>query len=236
MSPEIRVLTAEDPVEYVYDDLSQSEVNPEIGNTFAAFLRAFLRHDPEVIMVGEIRDKDTVEMAFRAAQTGHLLISTLHTNSALAAVPRLLDLGIDPSLMASSLLGVISQRLARQVCSACSQPDSSTPELIHEFFGSAKPDVDFVKGAGCPTCHGIGYKGRALVADLWLPDQQDQLMIMTKAPFEELRKCAERTTISMAQDGHARLRAGRTTLEELARVLPYTAILEHRERAEQKRW
>jgi type IV pilus assembly protein PilB len=234
--PEIRILTAEDPVEYVYDEISQSEVNPEIGNTFATYLRAFLRHDPEVIMIGEIRDEDTVEMAFRAAQTGHLLISTLHTNSALAALPRLLDLGVDPSLIASSLLGVISQRLAREVCKSCRQPDESTSELVQAFFGKAKPDVQLVKGAGCATCHGIGYKGRGLVADLWLPDQHDNLLIMSKAPFDELRKSAERTTISMAQDAHARLRDGRTTLEELTRVLPYSAILEHRARAQAKNW
>jgi type IV pilus assembly protein PilB len=229
--PEIRILTAENPVEYVHDELSQSEVNPEIGNTFAAFLRAFLRHDPEVILVGEIRDEETAEMAFRAAQTGHLLLSTLHTNSAIEALPRLLDLGVHPSLVASSLVGVLSQRLARQVCPDCSQPDAPPDEIVREFFGDARPDVELVKGAGCESCQQIGYRGRALVADLWVPDQHDSLLILRKAPFEDLRKSAERTTISMAQDAHKRLQAGRTTLEELARVLPYSAIVEHRERA-----
>jgi type IV pilus assembly protein PilB len=234
--PEIRILTAEDPVEYVYDELSQSEVNPDIGNTFATYLRAFLRHDPEVIMIGEIRDEDTAEMAFRAAQTGHLLLSTLHTNSALAALPRLLDLGIDPSLIASSLLGVISQRLVRQICASCLRADVSTPELKKEFFGDAAPDVELAKGAGCAACQGSGYKGRALIADLWIPDRQDHLLIMSKAPFEDVRTSAKRTTISMAQDAHGRLRDQRTTLEELARVLPYSAILEHRTRAEAGAW
>jgi type IV pilus assembly protein PilB len=234
--PEIRILTAEDPVEYVYDDMSQSEVNVDIGNTFAAFLRAFLRHDPEIIMVGEIRDEDTAEMSFRAAQTGHLLLSTLHTNSALAAVPRLLDLGVDPSLVASSLLGVISQRLARQVCADCRQPDKPSGELMREFFGDTAPDIQLFKGSGCARCHRIGYRGRTLVADLWLPDELDHLLIMSKAPFEELRRSSQRTTISMAQDAHARLAEGRTTLEELARVLPYASILEHRERAESGAW
>jgi type IV pilus assembly protein PilB len=234
--PEIRILTAEDPVEYVYDDMSQSEVNVDIGNTFAAFLRAFLRHDPEIIMVGEIRDEETAEMSFRAAQTGHLLLSTLHTNSALAAVPRLLDLGVDPSLVASSLLGVISQRLARQVCPDCRHPDKPSEELRREFFGDSAPDIELYKGAGCARCHRIGYRGRTLVADLWLPDELDHLLIMSKAPFEELRRSSQRTTISMAQDAHARLAEGRTTLEELARVLPYASILEHRERAETGAW
>ena len=235
-TPEIRILTAEDPVEYVYDELSQSEVNTDIGNTFAAFLRAFLRHDPEIIMIGEIRDEETAEMAFRAAQTGHLLLSTLHTNSSIAALPRLLDLGIDPSLVASSLIGVMSQRLARKVCASCSQADTPSEELVSEFFGKAKPDVKFVKGAGCAACHNIGYKGRTLIADLWIPDQHDNLLIMRKAAFEEVRKSAERTTISMAQDAHLRLAACITTLEELARVLPYPAILEHRERAMTGAW
>jgi type II secretory ATPase GspE/PulE/Tfp pilus assembly ATPase PilB-like protein len=234
--PEIRILTAEDPVEYVYDDMSQSEVNTEIGNTFAAFLRAFLRHDPEVIMVGEIRDEETAEMAFRAAQTGHLLLSTLHTNSALAALPRLLDLGVDPSLVASSLLGVISQRLARQICPDCRQHDSPSGALIREFFGAAPPDITMYKGAGCAKCQQVGYRGRILVADLWLPDEQDNLLIMSKAPYEELRRSARRTTVSMAQDARARLAGGWTTLEELARVLPYTSIMEHRERAMSGAW
>ena len=114
--PEIRVLTAEDPIEYVYEQFSQSEVNDRIGNTFARYLRAFLRHDPEVIMIGEIRDEETAEMAFRAAQTGHLLLSTLHTNDAVSTVTRLLDMKVDSNLLASSLLGVLGQRLARTVC------------------------------------------------------------------------------------------------------------------------
>ena len=117
--PQIRVLTAEDPIEYVYEQFSQSEVNERIGNTFQAYLRAFLRHDPEVIMVGEIRDEETAEMAFRAAQTGHLLLSTLHTNDAISAITRLLDLKVDPNLIASSLLGVLAQRLIRCVCAEC---------------------------------------------------------------------------------------------------------------------
>ena len=117
--PQIRVLTAEDPIEFIYDQFSQSEVNEQIGNTFASFLRAFLRHDPEVIMVGEIRDTETAGMAFRASQTGHLLLSTLHTNSAVGAIPRLRDLQVDPNSLASSLIGVVGQRLVRQVCSAC---------------------------------------------------------------------------------------------------------------------
>jgi type IV pilus assembly protein PilB len=231
-SPEIRILTAEDPVEFVYEGLSQSEVNHTIGNTFATYLRAFLRHDPEVIMVGEIRDEETAEMAFRAAQTGHLLLSTLHTNSAIAALPRLRDLKIDPSLIASSLIGVVSQRLARRLCQDCKEDVPGDERLVQEFFGREAPGFPLYRGRGCDACGFTGYKGRMLIADLWAPDQADQVLITRDAAFDEVRASAERTTFTMAQDAAARLRAGRTTLEELLRVLPHTSIAEHRARHE----
>ena len=228
--PEIRILTAEDPVEYVYDELSQSQVNDTIGNTFANYLRAFLRHDPEVIMVGEIRDEDTAEMAFRAAQTGHLLLSTLHTNSAIAALPRLLDLRVESSLIASSLIGVISQRLIRRICEKCRSEAVPSPRLTAEFFGELPPPAPLFRGAGCAACGFSGYRGRMIVADLWTPDVADLMLIARQAPFDEIRQSAMRTTITMAQDAHQRLIGGRTTLEELLRVLPYPAIVEHRTR------
>jgi len=228
--PEIRILTAEDPVEYVYDELSQSEVNGAIGNTFAGYLRAFLRHDPEIIMVGEIRDQETAEMAFRAAQTGHLLLSTLHTNSAIAALPRLLDLKIESTLIASSLIGVMSQRLARRLCPSCRQEYTPSPDVLNEFFETAPVHLKFYQSAGCGDCGFSGYKGRMMVADLWVPDDQDAVLITRQAPFDEVRRSAQRTTFSMAQDAHDRLVAGCTTLEELLRVLPYSAVAEHRAR------
>jgi type IV pilus assembly protein PilB len=228
--PEIRILTAEDPVEYVYDELSQSEVNDAIGNTFAGYLRAFLRHDPEIIMIGEIRDQETAEMAFRAAQTGHLLLSTLHTNSAIAALPRLLDLKIESALIASSLIGVMSQRLARRLCPSCRQEYRPSPDVVNEFFESVPAHVEFYHGAGCADCNFSGYKGRMMIADLWVPDDQDAVLITRQAPFDEVRRSAQRTTFSMAQDAHERLAAGCTTLEELLRVLPYSAVAEHRAR------
>ena len=228
--PEVRILTAEDPVEYVYDELSQSEVNDEIGNTFAAYLRSFLRHDPEIIMLGEIRDQETAEMAFRAAQTGHLLLSTLHTNSAIAALPRLLDLKIESSLIASSLIGVMSQRLVRRNCAACRQEYAPSPAALHEFFETVPADLKFYQGAGCADCGFSGYKGRMMVADLWVPDDQDTALITRQTPFDEMCESARRTTFCMAQDARGRLEAGTTTVEELLRVLPYSAIMEHRRR------
>ncbi len=227
--PEIRVLTAEDPIEYVYDQFSQSEVNDRIGNTFARYLRAFLRHDPEVIMIGEIRDEETAEMAFRAAQTGHLLLSTLHTNDAVSTVTRLLDMKVDSNLLASSLLGVLGQRLARTVCSACKRPFQPPPELVREFFVEVPAGMVFYQGAGCPTCNHTGYRGRTSIAELWVPSQQDVILISKGANFDEIRESARKSTISMAEDVADRLAAGRTNLEELIRVMPYSAVYRFRE-------
>lgn len=228
--PGIRILTAEDPVEYVYDALSQSEVNTGIGNTFATYLRAFLRHDPEVIMVGEIRDEDTAEMAFRAAQTGHLLLSTMHTNSAASAVPRLLDLNVESSLIGSSLIGVISQRLVRRICAHCAEPFQPPEAQLIEFYGAVPEGKTYMHGLGCAECSFTGYRGRMMVADLWVPDEQDMMLITTQAPFDELVRSARRTTLSMADDAHTRLEGGRTTPEELLRVLPYNVVTEFRSR------
>ncbi len=227
--PEIRILTAEDPIEYVYEQFSQSEVNERIGNTFANYLRAFLRHDPEVIMVGEIRDEDTAQMAFRAAQTGHLLLSTLHTNSAIGAVGRLLDLSVDPNLVGSSMIGVLSQRLVRQVCQACKTAYSPSPDLLREFFDEPPADAKWYKGRGCSACNYSGYKGRLCVSELWVPNEHDIILINKNAPFDEIRESSKRSTIPMARDVAARLAAGRTNLEELIRVLPYSSVYEFRQ-------
>jgi len=228
--PEIRILTAEDPVEYVYDELSQCEVNEAIGNTFAGYLRVFLRHDPEVIMVGEIRDRETAEMAFRAAQTGHLLLSTLHTNSAVAALPRLLDLQIEPALVASSLAGVLSQRLARRICEACRREYAPSADDVAAFFAAPPRHLVFVQGGGCDACHHTGYRGRLILSDLWIPDEADGARIARGAPMDDIHRGAARTSITMADDAHGRLAAGETTIEELRRVLPHQAIVEYRAR------
>jgi len=228
-TPQIRILTAEDPIEYVYEQFSQSEVNEQIGNTFANYLRAFLRHDPEVIMVGEIRDEETAQMAFRAAQTGHLLLSTLHTNSAIGAVSRLLDLSVDPNLVASSIIGVLAQRLVRQVCQACKAPYTPSSDLLREFFDTPPADVVWYKGKGCAVCNFSGYKGRLCVSELWMPSQEDMILISKNAPFDEIREHSKLSTTSMALDVADRLMDGRTNLEELIRVLPYPSIYAFRQ-------
>jgi type IV pilus assembly protein PilB len=226
--PDIRVLTAEDPVEYVYEELSQSEVNEQIGNTFATYLRAFLRHDPEVMMVGEIRDQETAQMVFRAAQTGHLLLSTLHTTSAIQALARLRDLTIESTSISSSLIGAMSQRLVRRVCPMCRTEDQPPAELVSQFFSVVPATMKFYRGEGCEACGQTGYRGRLILADLWIPDEEDLSLIARQASFDLIKESARRTTLTMAHDAWLRLQAGLTTLEELLRVLPYQAVEELR--------
>ncbi len=222
--PGIKILTAENPIEYVCDSFRQHEVDERLGNTFATFLRSFLRHDPDVIMIGEIRDGETANLAFRAAQTGHLVLSTLHTNDAISALPRLLDLGVDANLIASSLLGVLSQRLAREVCSECREPYAPPRQLLEETLGTSRVEFEWFRGAGCAACHYTGYRGRMVLSELWTPNDADVVLINKGAPFEEVRESARKTTLSMADDVAEKLALGRTNLEELIRALPHSAL------------
>ena len=222
--PGIKILTAENPIEYVCDAFRQHEVDERLGNTFAKFLRSFLRHDPDVIMIGEIRDGETANLAFRAAQTGHLVLSTLHTNDAISALPRLLDLGVDANLIASSLLGVLSQRLAREVCAECRERYAPPRELLEETFGKPPLDFGWFRGVGCAACNYTGYRGRMMLSELWTPNDADIVLINKWAPFEEVRESARKTTLSMADDVAEKLALGRTNLEELIRALPHSAL------------
>jgi len=226
--PGIKILTAEEPIEYVYENFSQCEVNERIGNTFAGYLRAFLRHDPEVIMIGEIRDEETASMAFRAAQTGHLVLSTLHTNTAIGAVARLRGLGLDLNVLTSCLLGVLSQRLVREICTKCKQEYTPSADLLKEFFVSPPIDMRWYQGRGCSHCNCTGYRGRLAVAELWTPNDDDIILINKDAPFEEVQQSASHSTISVAEDAMEKLREGRTNLEELIRMLPYSSIYQFR--------
>ena len=222
--PEIKVLTAEDPIEYVYDNITQCEVNNKIGNTFANYVRSFLRQDPEVIMIGEIRDVETAEMAFRAAQTGHLVLSTLHTNDAVSAVTRLTGLKVDPNLITSCLLGVASQRLVRKICTNCKEEYTPSKELQKEFFCVPPSDIRWFRGQKCPDCNHTGYKGRFGVAELWVPNQNDVILINRGASIDELRESSCQSTTFMSENAMEKLLAGKTNLEELIRTLPYSNI------------
>jgi type IV pilus assembly protein PilB len=222
--PGIKILTAENPIEYVCDGFSQHEVNERLGNTFAKYLGAFLRHDPDVIMIGEIRDSETAELAFQAAQTGHLVLSTLHTNDAIAALTRLTDLGVDSTLIAPSLLGVLAQRLVRRICAECKEPYTPSPELLAQLFEAPPDDVCWYRGRGCRECHFTGYRGRLVLAELWTPSDGDIVLINRGAPIEEIRAHARRTTRFLAEDAAEKLRRGQTSLEELIRALPHTTL------------
>jgi type IV pilus assembly protein PilB len=226
--PEIKVITAEDPIEYVCPQFCQHEVDERIGNTFAKFLRSFLRHDPEVIMLGEIRDPETAELAFRAAQTGHLVLSTLHTNDAVSTITRLTDMGVDAGVCTSSLLAVMAQRLVREICWNCKEEYDPPAELLAGIFDTPPAGIRWHRGTGCPVCHQTGYKGRVAITELWTPGDDDVLLINKGAGFEEIREAARRNSITMADDVMRKLREGRTSLEELVRVLPQSAFRELR--------
>src|SRR5439155_23413117 len=184
--PGIKILTAENPIEYVCEGFRQHEVDDRVGSTFAKYLRSFFRHDPDVIMVGEIRDSETADLAFRAAQTGHLVLSTMHTNDAISAVPRLQDLGVDANLIASSLLGVLSQRLVREVCSECREPSKPPLELLATVPSLASSDCRWYRGRGCGGCNYTGYRGRMVLAELWTPNDADIILINRGAPLTEI--------------------------------------------------
>jgi type IV pilus assembly protein PilB len=222
--PEIKIVTVEDPIEFTHPGIVQAEVNPVIGNTFARFLRAFLRHDPDVVMVGEIRDEETAEIALRAAQTGHLLLSTLHTSSATSSVRRLLDLHDDPNSLAQVLIGVMAQRLVRLICPRCRESYRPDRSVLEEWFEGPPPDVDWQHGAGCGECDNTGYKGRAALAELWVPQAHEITLINRRASSEELRAEALKRMPSLGEDALLRAVEGQTTLDEVLRVVPYEDV------------
>jgi type IV pilus assembly protein PilB len=226
--PGIKILTAEDPIEYIYDGITQCQVNTKIGNTFAKYVRAFLRQDPEIIMVGEIRDQETAQMAFRAAQTGHLVLSTLHTNDAISATTRLLELDVDSGLISSCLIGVLSQRLVRRICARCREECVPSKKTIKEFFDTPPPGMRWFKGQGCSECHHTGYSGRIAIAELWKPSEKDMILLNKGVGIDKLRKSSQKSTTFIMEDAMEKLRMGKINLEELLRVLPFTNIYQFR--------
>lgn len=240
--PDVNISTIEDPIEYHVKGINQSQINPRAGFTFASGLRAFLRQDPDIIMVGEIRDKETAEIAIHAAMTGHLVLSTLHTNDAPTTLPRLLDMDIPPFLVAFTANIIIAQRLVRKICEHCKQSFTlekkaidevkkifDTTKLVQLFSGQgvelgAKEQtletIEFHRGAGCPRCGNSGYKGRVGIYEVLDIDKSIVDKINSRANAEEIKKYAEaeQHMITMLQDGLVKAKQGITTIEEVLRV------------------
>jgi hypothetical protein len=212
---EKKIITIEDPVEYELPGVAQIPVKPGRGFTFATGLRAILRQDPNVVMVGEIRDAETAEIAIRAALTGHQVFSTLHTNDAAGAVTRLIDMGIEPFLVASSLEGVLAQRLVRRICPACRTPAPASSTVRENF---RIPEGDFWIGAGCDECRGTGYRGRVGIFELLEITPGLHELILQRRSSAELKAAVRDSMITLFDDGLRKAAAGVTSLEELVRV------------------
>jgi type II secretory ATPase GspE/PulE/Tfp pilus assembly ATPase PilB-like protein len=210
--PDKKIITIEDPVEYQMDGINQLHVNPTIGLTFASGLRHIVRQDPDVIMVGEIRDRETADIAIRAALTGHFVFSTLHTNDAPSAVTRLMDMGVENYLVTSSVVAILAQRLVRLICEGCKE--SAGPALTP--FGD---EIETFHGKGCEMCNGSGYKGRAGIFELMELNDELRHMIMANADAGHLTEAARRNGMkNLREDGWAKVLKGITTAEEVTRV------------------
>ncbi|HEY4732279.1 MAG TPA: type II secretion system ATPase GspE [Gammaproteobacteria bacterium] len=212
------IMTVEDPIEYYLDGISQTQVQPKVDMTFARGLRAILRQDPDVVMVGEIRDLETAEIAVQASLTGHLVLSTLHTNTAIGAVTRLRDMGVEPFLVASSLIGVLAQRLVRLLCPACKHPYEASPADCKKHGLPDNPAPTFYRGEGCKQCNFSGYRGRTAIFEVVDINDKMRTMIHDGTSEQELEHYAHSRSPSIYQDGMRRILAGDTSLEEVLRV------------------
>src|SRR2546426_2914838 len=220
-SPDINIMTAEDPVEYNLKGVNQVQIHDEIGRTFAAALRSFLRQDPDVILVGETRDLETAQIGIRAALTGHLVLTTLHTNDCPSTVARLLDMGIPPFLVSSSLMLILAQRLGRRVCKDCKEPDEADEEMLvpygHVSQGLGK--VNFYKGKGCATCNFTGLKGRVAIYEVMPATQEIRDLIIRNAPSVEIGETAHSQGLkTLRQNALQKVLDGMMTVEEVLRV------------------
>jgi len=217
---EKNIITVEDPVEYRLKMIRQSQINPKAGLTFATGLRAILRQDPDIIMVGEIRDAETANIAVQSALTGHLVLSTLHTNDAPGAITRLVDMDVEPFLVSSSCAGVIAQRLVRKICPKCKKPYKPSKNLIEELnISTNDKEFTFYKGEGCRNCKGTGYRGRIGIFELMVIDDEIKDMIVGKATTSQIRRSALKKGMkSLRHDGIIKVINGITTIEEVIRV------------------
>jgi general secretion pathway protein E len=221
-TPERKILTVEDPVEYQLDGINQIQVKQSIGLGFPNVLRSLLRHDPDIIMVGEIRDVETAEIAVQAALTGHLVLSTLHTNNAVSSITRLLDMGVQDYLLTSTVTGVAAQRLVRTLCPHCREPYPALPELVKQlglqrFTGTA--EISLCRPRGCDECLGTGYFGRTTIFETLIMSDAIRRLVLRHAESGELQRAAvEEGMRTMYEDGMIKALAGDTTIEEVLKV------------------
>jgi general secretion pathway protein E len=219
-TPDRKILTVEDPIEYQLEGITQIQVQPSIGLDFASVLRSLLRHDPDVMMVGEIRDSETAEIAVQAALTGHLVLSTLHTNSAAGSIARLIDMGVPEYLLASTLTGAMGQRLVRTLCPDCREPFDALPEFARELgldrLAAGPGPVRLWRPGGCGSCHGTGYRGRTTISEVLVSTDALRRLILKRADARELHHTAVADGMTpMFGDGAAKALAGITTIEEV---------------------
>ena len=215
-SSEKNIITVEDPVEYKTDNINQIQVNQKVGLNFPTALRSILRQDPDIVMVGEIRDQETAQIAIQAALTGHLMLSTLHTNSAVAAVTRLIDMGIDSYLISSSLIGVLSQRLARILCS-CKQKNNSYKDELEKIIG--KVDFDLYEPVGCEKCNFTGFRGRRAIGELFMINDEIKILIAKGASDVEIKDCALKYGMTTLKDSIIELlKKGEISFKEAVRI------------------
>lgn len=215
-----KIITVEDPIEYQLPGITQMPVHRQAGVTFAGALRAILRQDPDVVMIGEMRDQETAEISVQAAMTGHLVFSTLHTNDAISAIPRLLDLQIPDYLVAATLEGVLAQRLVRRVCSDCRESYEPSPETVAAVAGGPVGNVALTRGAGCPACRGTGFRGRVGIFELLTITDDVRDAIASRASRAELRALATAAgLVPLRANGWQRVQSGLTTVEEVIRVV-----------------
>lgn len=218
-TPDKKIITIEDPVEYQIRGINQIHVKPQIGLDFASGLRSIVRQDPDVIMVGEIRDAQTADVAIQAALTGHLVFSTVHTNDAAGAITRLLDMGVENYLISSALLGILAQRLVRVICRTCIEPIEVTQALIAEIDNLGQDSIKAFHGKGCKECNHTGFRGRAGIYELLVVDDVVRQLILTKATSQTIRESARKKGMTtLREDGWKKVAKGITTVEEVLRV------------------
>jgi general secretion pathway protein E len=228
--PDVKVFTVEDPIEYEIARVNQIQVHPEIGLDFPHALRSILRQDPDIIMIGEIRDLETARIAIQASLTGHLVFSTLHTNSAAATVTRLIDMGIENYLLASTVIGILAQRLVRRLCTHCAAPHPNAEQwrqhIEQETRGSrTSRGIKVLKPRGCDACHATGFSGRIAIAELMTMNEEERALILASAPDLELEAAARRGGMrTMYEDGLDKVAQGLTTIEEVLRAARMTSL------------